>query len=96
MQLTNEQVKHIADLACLELSEEEIDVYKGQLSSVLGYINQLSEVDTVNINVNLDSLVSEEVLRGDVVNEWDKKEQNNALSQAQELEGQQIKVGKIL
>ena len=38
-------VRHIADLACLEFSEEEIQVLSRQLHDVLVYIGKLSELD---------------------------------------------------
>ena len=38
-------VRHIADLACLEFSEEEIQVLSRQLNEVLIYIGKLSELD---------------------------------------------------
>jgi aspartyl-tRNA(Asn)/glutamyl-tRNA(Gln) amidotransferase subunit C len=44
--LSIEEVKHIAKLSRLELSADEEDLYAGQLSSVLSYVDQLSEVNT--------------------------------------------------
>jgi len=38
-------VRHIADLACLEFSEEEIRILSRQLNEVLVYIGKLSELD---------------------------------------------------
>ncbi len=46
MYLTSDQVKHVAKLANLPLSEKEEEVYVKQLSAVLEYIDQLSRVDT--------------------------------------------------
>ncbi len=44
--LTVEEVKKIASLARLNLTDEEIELYRGQLSSILDYVGQLKEVDT--------------------------------------------------
>ena len=49
MSLTREEVKHIAKLARLELTEEEITRYQQELSLILEYIGQLSEVDTSGV-----------------------------------------------
>lgn len=49
MKLTKDQVKHVAKLANLPLTNEEEDRYSGQLSNILEYIDQLNEVDTSNI-----------------------------------------------
>lgn len=45
MKLTKDQVKHIAKLANLPVSEEELNTYADQLSEVLDYIAKLNEVD---------------------------------------------------
>lgn len=44
--LTPDQVRHIAKLARLRLSEEEVARYAEQLTSILGYVEMLGEVDT--------------------------------------------------
>jgi aspartyl-tRNA(Asn)/glutamyl-tRNA(Gln) amidotransferase subunit C len=46
MKLTKEEVQKIAELARLELREEEIEKYRDQLSGILDYVNKLQEVDT--------------------------------------------------
>lgn len=47
--ISQEEVKHIAQLARIELTQEEIEQFSQQLSDVLGYIEQLQEVDTNNV-----------------------------------------------
>ncbi len=42
-------VRHIADLARIDLSDEECSVFQGQLESVLGYIEKLKSVDVEGI-----------------------------------------------
>lgn len=44
--LNIEEVRHIATLSRLELSDEDTEKFEEQLSSVLSYVEQLSEVDT--------------------------------------------------
>ena len=44
MKLNKKEIKHIANLARLELSDAELDKYKDQLSDVLDWIDQLKEV----------------------------------------------------
>lgn len=39
-------VKHVALLSRLELDEKEIELYAGQLASILSYISKLNEVNT--------------------------------------------------
>lgn len=47
--LSTEEVKHIAKLSRLALSEEEVSKYQDQLSSVLSYVEQLGEINTENV-----------------------------------------------
>ncbi|MBU0459088.1 Asp-tRNA(Asn)/Glu-tRNA(Gln) amidotransferase subunit GatC [Patescibacteria group bacterium] len=49
MSLTPDEVRHIAKLARLNLSDKEVEKFAPQLSAIIDYIGQLSEVDTKNI-----------------------------------------------
>ncbi len=49
MSINREEVKHIAKLARLNMSEEEIDKFTGQLSGILEHAEMLKEVDTDNV-----------------------------------------------
>ena len=44
--LTREQVEHVADLAKLGLTDEEVETYRQQLSSILEYAAVLERLDT--------------------------------------------------
>lgn len=41
-----EEVRHVAKLANLPLSEKELLLFRSQLSQVLDYVNQLQRIDT--------------------------------------------------
>ena len=47
--LNDEQVKHVAKLARIKLTDQEVKKFGKQLSSVLEYIDILAEVDTKNV-----------------------------------------------
>ncbi len=96
MKLKKSEIEHIANLARLELSDEELSLYGEQLSGILDYIDQLQEVDTTGVEPTAQVTGLENVLREDVVNVWDKKEQADALAQAPSLEDGQIKVKRVL
>jgi aspartyl-tRNA(Asn)/glutamyl-tRNA(Gln) amidotransferase subunit C len=49
MKLTIEEVKKIASLARLRLTETELSKFQDQLSSILDYVVKLNEVDTKNV-----------------------------------------------
>jgi aspartyl-tRNA(Asn)/glutamyl-tRNA(Gln) amidotransferase subunit C len=46
MKLSREQVLHIAELAKLALTEEEVELFAEQLSEILEYAERLNALDT--------------------------------------------------
>ena len=46
MNLTREEVRHVAELAKLQLSDAELDDFAGQLGQILTYAQQVQSVDT--------------------------------------------------
>lgn len=58
---------HVAQLARLALSEEETELFREQLSSILAYAGRLQQVDTSGIPPTATVLPLENVLRDDVV-----------------------------
>ena len=93
MALTREEVAHVAYLARLGMSEAEMDVMAEQLSAVLGYIEQLNQVDTSDVPPTALS-VNQNVLRPDVALPSLPLEQ--ALANAPLRVGDYIRVGVIL
>jgi aspartyl-tRNA(Asn)/glutamyl-tRNA(Gln) amidotransferase subunit C len=65
MALTLEEVEHIAELARLQLSEEETNRYREQLSAILEYAARLQAVDTSGIPPTSSVLPPRSVLRRD-------------------------------
>lgn len=63
--LTHEQIQHIANLARLELSEEELIRYRDQLSSILDHFQQLQTLDTENIPPTASVTAGQSPLRDD-------------------------------
>jgi aspartyl/glutamyl-tRNA(Asn/Gln) amidotransferase C subunit len=49
MKITREEVLRVAELAHLELSEAEVELYRGQLDSILEYVEKLNQLDTTSI-----------------------------------------------
>ena len=65
MVLTPEEVEYIAGLARLEISAEEKELYREQLSAILEYAARLGDLDTSQIPPTSNMLVSGNVLRSD-------------------------------
>ena len=66
MSLTLEQVTHIAHLARLNLTDEELETYREQLSAILDHVAQLQKLDTEGIPPTSSVLPPRTVLRDDV------------------------------
>jgi aspartyl-tRNA(Asn)/glutamyl-tRNA(Gln) amidotransferase subunit C len=65
MRLTLDEVRHVAELAKLHLTEEEVAQYAEQLSAILDHAASLQSVDTSNIPPTPYVLPLENVLRDD-------------------------------
>jgi aspartyl-tRNA(Asn)/glutamyl-tRNA(Gln) amidotransferase subunit C len=50
MSVTNQDVRHIAKLARLAMSDNEIEAMVPELNSILGWVEQLGEVDTDGVD----------------------------------------------
>jgi aspartyl-tRNA(Asn)/glutamyl-tRNA(Gln) amidotransferase subunit C len=77
MALTRQEVEHVADLAKLGLTEEEIETYREQLSAILEYAALLERLDTDAIPPTATVLPLTNVMRAD--------EAASSLSQADAL-----------
>jgi aspartyl-tRNA(Asn)/glutamyl-tRNA(Gln) amidotransferase subunit C len=49
LNLSEEEVRHVADLANLQLSDEEVRRMSKDLGGILTYVDQLSELDIRNV-----------------------------------------------
>ena len=49
MKLSREEVLHVAALARLELTEQEAEKLRDELSAILTYVDKLGELDTSNV-----------------------------------------------
>lgn len=66
-ELTTEEVKQVARLANLELTEEEVKKFRTQLSEVLQYVEKLKEVNTEKVESTSQVTGLENVFREDEI-----------------------------
>jgi aspartyl-tRNA(Asn)/glutamyl-tRNA(Gln) amidotransferase subunit C len=72
MAITREQVLHVANLAHLDLTEEEVDRFREQLSAILEAVSKVSELDLADVPPTSHPL--------DLVNVWRDDEPRPSLS----------------
>lgn len=65
--ITAEDVKKIALLSRLKLSESEVEMFQGQLGDILEYIEMLSEVDIDGVEPFINAASEGNVFRNDVL-----------------------------
>jgi aspartyl-tRNA(Asn)/glutamyl-tRNA(Gln) amidotransferase subunit C len=77
MKISREDVLKVAALANLELSDVEVDTYRGHLDDILTYIDKLNEIDTSGVEPltqvvaasSDDSLREDVIVRADIISE---------------------------
>jgi aspartyl/glutamyl-tRNA(Asn/Gln) amidotransferase C subunit len=82
MQITDETIEYVGILAKLELSDEEKQQSKKDLSDMLDYVGKLNELDTSAVEPMSHTFPISNVMREDVVTNGDDKE--NMLKNAPE------------
>ena len=65
MSLTPEEVRHIARLARVGLTDDEVARFQSQLSEILDYFERLNEVDSENVPPTAHTLDMRNVMRED-------------------------------
>ncbi|MBW7476406.1 Asp-tRNA(Asn)/Glu-tRNA(Gln) amidotransferase subunit GatC [Paenibacillus oenotherae] len=94
MSITVKDVEHVANLARLELSEQEKEQFTGQLNAILKYAEKLNELDTDGVDPTSHVLPVTNVMRDDVVR--DSVTLETALRNAPDEEDGQFKVPAVL
>ncbi|HWB52776.1 MAG TPA: Asp-tRNA(Asn)/Glu-tRNA(Gln) amidotransferase subunit GatC [Tepidisphaeraceae bacterium] len=92
--ITPEQVRHVAKLARLALTDAEVERLGGELESILEYIAKMDRLDVSNVEPMAHPLPLKNVLREDVVTPSLPLEK--VLQNAPETDGPFFKVPKVI
>ena len=92
--ISADDVRKVAKLARLNLPDDKIATYTGQLESILGYVSQLEQVDTTGVPETTRAVEVTNVTRQDCVDPTPVREE--ILNQAPQREGDFFRVPKIL
>jgi len=94
-QISRDDVQHLAQLSSLQLADDEIDALQADLEYILGYVEQLGELDTTGIEPTYQVTDLENVWRDDTVIDYGiSREQLLELSPASV--NNSVKVPKVL
>lgn len=93
-QISRDEVAHLARLARLALTEDELDSYAGQLDAILGHVSQIQSVDVEGVTPTGNPLTDVNVFRPDTVEP--SLTQEEALDQAPKAAEGRFAVPRIL
>jgi aspartyl-tRNA(Asn)/glutamyl-tRNA(Gln) amidotransferase subunit C len=94
MSITREEVRHIALLSRIRLSDDELDRFTGHLDEILAYAEKINRLDTSDVPPTSHVVPLANVMRdGDGVAE--SLEVRQALANAPETDGSFFKVPRV-
>jgi aspartyl-tRNA(Asn)/glutamyl-tRNA(Gln) amidotransferase subunit C len=94
-QISRDEVQKLAQLSSLQLVDDEVDSLAVDIQNILGYVEQLGEIDTTGVEPTYQVTDLENVWRDDSVIDYKvSREAMLALSTAQQ--DNQVKVPKVL
>jgi aspartyl-tRNA(Asn)/glutamyl-tRNA(Gln) amidotransferase subunit C len=92
--ITAADVRHVATLARLDVTDEEVELFAGQLADVLEHAEDVEALDTAGVPPTAHPLPLVNVLREDVPR--DSLDRDEVLSQAPAAEDRRFRVPRIL
>lgn len=94
MKISKKQVEHVARLARLTLTEEELEKMTSQLDNILSYVEKLNELDTGSINPTSHVFSLSNAFRSDTIKE--SLPRSEALKNAPQQNGEMFQVPRII
>jgi aspartyl-tRNA(Asn)/glutamyl-tRNA(Gln) amidotransferase subunit C len=95
MALSKEDVLKVAKLARIELTDQEVEKFQGQLSGVLTYIEQLQAVDTDDVPETAQVTGLENVSRPDAAKPVTDEDRKATIAQAPQHTGNLVRVTSV-
>jgi aspartyl-tRNA(Asn)/glutamyl-tRNA(Gln) amidotransferase subunit C len=92
--LTRDEVAHVAHLARLQLTDEELELFTGQLAEVLDHAADVASLDLAGVPPTAHAMAVTNVLRPDVVQPV--LDRDEVLAQAPSVEDHRFRVPRIL
>lgn len=91
--VSKEEVKDLANLARIKITEDEAESLTKELDSILGYVGQIKDL---NVELGNPNPVLKNVMREDIPENKDMEYTEDILNNAPKREGQYLVVKKIL
>jgi len=94
MKITRKDVEHVAHLARLNLSEDELQTMTGQLDNILSYVDKLEELDTSDVLPTSHVFSVTNAFREDV--EKESLSQEEAVKNGPQQNGEMFQVPRVI
>ena len=92
--ISTSDIQHLASLSSLALTDDEVDGLRQDLENIIGYIEQLGELDTAGVGPTYQVTGLENVWRDDEVQSGISRDE--LLNLAPEKQNNQVKVPQVL
>ncbi|MGB3210781.1 MAG: Asp-tRNA(Asn)/Glu-tRNA(Gln) amidotransferase subunit GatC [Desulforhopalus sp.] len=94
MKINKKEVEHVAHLARLTLTEDELEKMTGQLDNILSYVDKLDELDTSQVQPTSHVFSVSNAFREDV--EKESLPQAEAVKNGPQQDGEMFQVPRII
>ena len=94
MQISKEEILHIANLAQLELKEEEIEEYMLHLQDILNFANIVNNAPVEGLNITIGTNEAKNIFRKDEIKRFEDTE--SLLQNAETKEQNMFKIPKVI
>ena len=94
MQVSKEELLHIANLANLNLEESEQDSYLKNLQEILNFAEIINSVNTENLNITIGANEAKNIFRKDEVKEFE--DTTSLLQNSKDVEFNMFRVPKVV
>ncbi|MGO2696031.1 MAG: Asp-tRNA(Asn)/Glu-tRNA(Gln) amidotransferase subunit GatC [Bavariicoccus seileri] len=75
MKLTQEEIRHVAELARLAIGDDEIELFTEQMQAIINMVEELEELDTTNVEPTTHGYEQKNIMREDVATQVDKRDE---------------------
>ena len=94
MQVSKEEILHIAKLAALNIKDEEVEEYRKNLQDILNFAEIVNKVDTEGVSETIGSTDNVNVFREDEIKDF--KDQDLLLANAPEKQNNMFNIPKVI
>ena len=96
MNITKDEVKHLAKLSSISLNESEVENLRGDLENIVNYIKQLDELDTENVEPTYSVSENQNIWREDEIDNYGVGKEELLALAGENIEAGQVKVPKVV